>query len=61
MERTYEFKIGQKVRMVDPDDGEMVYGIVTDKTRDSVFIKWVDLSEPTEHTRDEFPQIKLGM
>lgn len=60
MERTYEFTIGQKVRMRDPDDGEMCYGVVIDKTRDTVIIKWTDLNESCEHDRSEFVNIKLG-
>lgn len=61
MERNYEFSVGQKVRTMDEDTGDMVYGVVTDKTRDKVIIKWADLSEPTEHERDEFYKIKIGL
>lgn len=61
MERNYEFQIGQKVKMRDEDDSSMVYGVVTDKTKDTVFIKWTDLSSPTEHGREEFENIQLGL
>lgn len=58
MERTYKFKEGQRVKMNDPIDG-LVYGVVTDTTSVSVFIKWEDLNEPTEHFTEEFSEIKL--
>lgn len=60
MEKTYEFKIGQRVWQKDPEDGNKVYGIVTDKSSDKVFILWDDLREPCEHERNEFPTIHLS-
>lgn len=60
MERTYNFEIGQRVTMKDPDDGTRVYGNVVDKTRDTVFIKWDDLREPCEHEQSEYNDIKLA-
>ena len=60
MERSYEWQIGQRVKMKDPDDGVMVYGNVTDKTSVTVFIKWDDLREPVEHDQSEYGDIKLA-
>lgn len=59
MEKTYEFTIGQKVKIFDADDQRWSKGVVVDKTSDKVFIQWDDLREPTEHERWEFPEIKL--
>lgn len=59
MEKNYKFTIGQNVKIFDEDNQEWKRGKVTDKSRDTVFIKWDDLSEPTEHEQWEFPNIKL--
>lgn len=60
MERDYNFKIGQRVKMKDPYDGTMVYGNIVDKTSAIVFIKWDDLRAPVEHDKSEFGDIKLA-
>lgn len=60
MERTYEFKTGQRVKMKDPNEGNTVYGTVTDKTSNKVFILWEDIRDVCEHERDEFSKIHLA-
>lgn len=44
-----KFKIGDNVHIHDHIYGR-VNGIVTDTTRDTVFVKWDDCSEPVEHS-----------
>lgn len=57
-----EFKIDQKVKMRDEDDGSIAYGIVknviTDSERPFVSIQWDDLSTPANHYEEEFHLIK---
>lgn len=59
MERNYKFKIGQTVSMWDEDDECNVRGVVTDTSRDTVFIKWEDLHDPTEHLQEEFHKMRV--
>lgn len=54
-----KFEIDQKVWQYDPDDGEKVFGIVTDTTADKIMIKWDDLSQPTEHEKSEWSSIHI--
>lgn len=56
MERNYEFKIGQSVKMRTDDDLETWYGKVIDKTSITVFIQWNHQPEkPIEYERGYSP------
>lgn len=55
-----QFYTGQRVKMVDPDDGYMAYGHIVEIKDKSVVIKWPDLSDPVEHFEDEYDSIKDG-
>lgn len=59
MEKTYQFQIGQKVKIKDEDDGSIVHGKVTDKTDVSIFIQWEDIKHPIEHSQEEFEKITV--
>lgn len=59
MTRDYDFTIGQNVKRFDDNFQCFIYGEVTDKTRDTVYIKWANKMVPTPHNRWEFEDIKL--
>lgn len=59
MEKEYKFKIGQLVKIKGETDHKMINGVVTDVTRDKVFIKWDDFKEPISHEEWEYYTIKL--
>ena len=45
--------------MFDLDNGGIIFGEVTDKSRDSVFIKWDNNSESVEYFENQYQYIKL--
>ena len=53
-----EFKVGNRVKMKDPDDGIIYTGTIIEVREKSVIIKWPDLFDPCEHFEEEFGQIK---
>lgn len=56
-----DFYIGQRVKQKDPDDGNMVYGHVTELKENCIYIKWNDLDEPVQHFESEYDSIKNGI
>lgn len=55
-----KFNKGQRVKQIDPDDGVLAYGTITEVRVSSLMIEWDDLSEPTEHFEDEYDSIFDG-
>lgn len=59
MRRDYNFEIGQRVYKIPAEGWPNVYGIVTDTSSVSVFIKWEGLAQDAEHFMNEYIDIEL--
>ena len=61
MNREYKFKVGTRVKVLDPDflQDEWMYGTVQDTTTDAVYILFDEHTEATRIEQSEFDSIKL--
>lgn len=53
-----DFSVGQKVKTVDTETGQTVFGDVVLIQGEMVYIQWDDLLEKVPHTHEEFSEIK---
>lgn len=59
MQNDYEFEKGQRV-IWQRDSGDRVYGEVTDRTKDTVFVQLRDFPEPHEIHRGLFSRLEIA-
>lgn len=51
-----KFKVGDDVKT--KDDTKYVYGKVLEVGEETIYIKWEDLQDPSEHDMSEFDLVK---
>ena len=57
MKTVDNYSIGQRVKMIDDDTNEIVFGTVVEKALTEIVIEWDDIIGPCRHCSEEFGEI----